>query len=168
MRLTEDEYHALLKQGNVREAGTPTVPASPLRMPQVETLAHRRPPIAPGSSQTIVSGSGAPSPYRSKLEARYADQLIWRVSSGEVKQWWYEGIKFRLGATCFFCPDFLVEDQHNNLSIHEVKGFIREDALIKLKVAATLYPCFQFIMVRFKNGQWFFKNFTNPHRHWAI
>src|SRR5262245_48003464 len=46
--------------------------------------------------------------YKSKTERRFAQLLdVWQYD-GKVKRWWYEGLKLRLGDTCFFTPDFLV------------------------------------------------------------
>jgi len=37
---------------------------------------------------------------------------------------------------------------------YEVKGFMRDDAAVKLKVAASLYPWIKFHLVTRKKGEW--------------
>jgi len=38
--------------------------------------------------------------------------------------------------------------------VHEVKGFMRDDAAVKLKMAAAAFPWWQFKLIRRINGQW--------------
>ena len=49
-------------------------------------------------------------------------------------------------------PDFLVIK--DVFEIHEVKGFWRDDARIKLKMAAQMFPWFKFFAVTKKKGLW--------------
>lgn len=42
--------------------------------------------------------------------------------------------------------------------VHEVKGHWEDDARVKIKVAAELYP-FKFIAVRKQKGAWLFEEF---------
>jgi hypothetical protein len=56
--------------------------------------------------------------------------------------------------------DFLVADPclqiykhaHCLVSAYEVKGFARDDAIVKLKVAARVYPWIRFYLVREREG----------------
>ena len=96
-------------------------------------------------------------PYRSKTEARYAQLLDLWQHEGQVKLWAYEPMKLRLGDTCFYTPDFLViwAMAPWPIQLHEVKGgFWREDARVKIKVAASLYPYFTFRAVSVVKGDW--------------
>lgn len=88
-------------------------------------------------------------------EARYAALLDQRKSAGEILWWAYEGISFRLAdLRCHYHPDFSVMLPDGTMEIHETKGgFAREDSLIKLKVAASLYP-FVFRKCTWKGGKW--------------
>ena len=92
--------------------------------------------------------------YASQLEARYAGYLQTRVYAGEVHQVWYEPMGLRLAAKTFYHPDFMVQLASGELEIHETKGFMRDDAAAKLKVAARMYPCFRFVLVRWARKQW--------------
>ena len=82
-----------------------------------------------------------------KTEAAYAALLEQRKQAGEILWYTFEGIKLRLADNTFYSPDFAVMGVGGELSMHEVKGFWRDDARVKIKVAAELYP-FQFIAVQ--------------------
>lgn len=97
-----------------------------------------------------------PSRYRkydSKLEEKFAELLDLRLHAGEIKYWWYAPMNLRLTKVTFYRPDFLVLTNDNELIIYETKGFMRDDANVKIKVAANLYP-FRFILVQKIKGQW--------------
>lgn len=81
-----------------------------------------------------------------KTEAAYAEELRLRELAGEVVWFKYEGVTLRLGPDCRYTPDFLVMLLGGELECHETKGFHREDAMVKLRVAAEAFP-FRFILV---------------------
>lgn len=99
--------------------------------------------------------------YRSKSERAYAQRLDALRHDGLVLRWDYEPLKLRLAATCYYSPDFLVIFAANpdNIELHEVKGFWRDDARVKIKVAAAQFPYFQFRAVRYTRGAWVYENF---------
>lgn len=83
-----------------------------------------------------------------KTEAAYAVHLEYRRLQGEVLWFRFEGMKFRLADSTFYTPDFAVMLADNSLECHEVKGApMRDDAAVKLKVAADMYPI-RFLLVR--------------------
>jgi hypothetical protein len=88
-----------------------------------------------------------------KLETRYARRLELMRLAGEITWWGFEGIKLRLATGAFYKPDFAVLANEGDLQFHETKGFFREAANVRLKVAADLYP-FAFYLVRWINGEW--------------
>jgi hypothetical protein len=82
-----------------------------------------------------------------KTEARY-DQHLWtRLYAGEILWHKFEAIKLRLADKTFYTCDFAVMTADSTLEMHEVKGFWQDDARVKIKVAASLYP-FRFIAVK--------------------
>jgi len=87
------------------------------------------------------------------LEKLYADQVLEeRKRRGEIVSYRYEALKLRLAANTFYTPDFVVTfDDH--IELHETKGFWEEDARIKIKVAAAMYPEFVFIGVEYKKRE---------------
>jgi hypothetical protein len=82
-----------------------------------------------------------------KTEAAYALQLGIRQRLGEIAEFSFEAVKLRLAATTFYTPDFLVILPNREIEMHEVKGFWQDDARVKIKVAARLFP-FRFIAIR--------------------
>ncbi len=99
-------------------------------------------------------GPAAGSPYRSKLEARYAQHVAALQVGKQIRRWWYEPVKLRLAAKTFYSPDFLIENLDGSLVFIEVKGWMRDDAAVKLKVAAAQVPWARFVLVRWEQGQW--------------
>jgi hypothetical protein len=87
-----------------------------------------------------------------KLEARYAAYLELRRRNNLIAGFWYETIKFRLADRTWYTPDFLVQRHDGSLEIHETKGFLRDDANVKLKVTADLYWLFPVFLVRETRG----------------
>lgn len=74
-----------------------------------------------------------------KTEARYDQHL--QAITGIVIAWHkFEGVKLRLADNTFYSPDFAVMLLNGSLEMHEVKGFWEDDARVKIKVAAALYP----------------------------
>lgn len=98
------------------------MPSSPLRL---------SPRIA-----TKVKSAGA----MNRLESRYAARLRVLQAAEEILFWQYESIKLRIAAKTFYTPDFLVVNADGVVELHEVKGFWRDDARVKIKVAAEMFP----------------------------
>jgi hypothetical protein len=95
-----------------------------------------------------------------KTEAAYAEHLTNEERAGRVIWWKFEAIKLRLADATFFTPDFMVLPSDGLLEVVEVKGFWRDDARVKIKVAASLFP-FRFIAVtRTKGGSWRRESFS--------
>lgn len=89
-----------------------------------------------------------------KTEEAYSAYLELRKHAGEVQWYKFEAVKLRLADNTFYSPDFAVMTADNVLEMHEVKGFWMDDARVKIKIAAELYP-FRFVAVKAqakKNG----------------
>jgi hypothetical protein len=82
-----------------------------------------------------------------KTEAAYDAALKLRQHAGEVTWYKFEGMKFRLADNTFYSPDFAVMLNDGTVEMHEVKGHWQDDARVKIKVAAALFP-FRFIAVQ--------------------
>jgi hypothetical protein len=89
-----------------------------------------------------------------KLERAYAEHL--EGERGHSVVWWaFEAIRLRLADRTTYTPDFLVQRISGALQCHETKGgFIRDDAIVKLKVAAAQFPMQFFMVKRAKSGWW--------------
>ena len=115
-----------------------------------------------------VGSNPAPSPkFRSKWEASYASKLELEKRAGIIKAWWYEPFSLWLPGKVRYKPDFLVQQQTKlyagpdeyaySLEIIEVKGWSknRRDGMTRLKIAASLFPCFVWRLVyRTDGGGW--------------
>lgn len=88
-----------------------------------------------------------------KTEAAYGDHLELRRRAGEIAWFKFEGLKLRLADSTFYSPDFFVMLTSGELEVHEVKGFWEDDARVKIKIAASLFP-FKFIAVRKTKAGW--------------
>lgn len=84
-----------------------------------------------------------------KTEIAYGTHLELLRQSGYVAWFKFEGIKLRLADNTFYSPDFAVMMSDGRMQMHEVKGFWQDDARVKIKVAADLYP-FEFIAIKAK------------------
>jgi hypothetical protein len=84
-----------------------------------------------------------------KLEAAYAAHLDQLKRTGEITEFYFEKITLVLAPRTRYTPDFLVELPDGAMEFHETKGgLFRDDAKVKLKVAAALFPAFPFKLVR--------------------
>ncbi|ODU22763.1 MAG: DUF1064 domain-containing protein [Sphingomonas sp. SCN 67-18] len=82
-----------------------------------------------------------------KTEAAYAADLRLAEIAGDIAWVRFEGLKLRLADNTFYTPDFAVMRADGQMECHEVKGFWTDDARVKIKVAAEMYP-FVFKAVR--------------------
>ena len=88
-----------------------------------------------------------------KTEAAYEQQLKLELMAGEILWYKFEGIKLRLADKTFYEPDFAVLRADGLMELRETKGFMMDDANVKLKVAASMYP-FRFVLVKKKGKSW--------------
>lgn len=82
-----------------------------------------------------------------KTEKAYDDYLELQKLAGEIVWHKFEAVKLRLADNTFYTCDFAVLGKDMVLELHEVKGFWQDDARVKIKVAAALYP-FRFVAVK--------------------
>jgi hypothetical protein len=74
--------------------------------------------------------------------------------AGEVLWYAYEPMKLKLAPNTFLTPDFGVMLASGEMQFRETKGFMEDDAAVKLKVAADIYWMYTFILVTKKAGVW--------------
>lgn len=87
------------------------------------------------------------------LERAYSAQLDLLVRAGRVAEWHFEALTLRIGADCTYRPDFLVILPDGSIEFHETKGWLRDDARVKLRAAASAFP-FVFKLVTRAKGEW--------------
>lgn len=95
-----------------------------------------------------------------KTEAAYGAHLELLKAAGEVLWYRFEGVKLRLADATFYSPDFAVMAKDGVMEMHEVKGFWTDDARVKIKVAASMYP-FRFLAIKAlpRKAGWAVENF---------
>jgi hypothetical protein len=91
-----------------------------------------------------------------KTEQRYAEYLSGLIRVGEILRFDFEPVKLRLAKSTFYTPDFRVVTVDHYIQYHEVKGFWRDDARVKIKCAAEKHDCYQFIAIQWvaKKKEW--------------
>lgn len=102
--------------------------------------------------EPVVPSAKEPDDGMNKTERAFWQHLnLAIVNCKEVRQVSREPVKFRLAGRTWYTPDFVVttlEPQGREFWFIEIKGFMRDDASVKLKVAAETYPCFRWLLVR--------------------
>lgn len=99
----------------------------------------------------IAAESTEPPPRKrqmNKTEAAYAETLEVRKLRGEITWYGYEAVTLKLADDCRYTPDFTVVTASGGIEFHEAKGFWRDDARVKIKVAAAQFPWARFCAVR--------------------
>ena len=91
-----------------------------------------------------------------QTESRYAEYLTLQQRVGTILAWHWEPIKLKLGTNwkTTYTPDFFVITPDLLGEFHEVKGFMMDDAAVKIKVAAKQYPWFTFRLARWMKKAW--------------
>jgi hypothetical protein len=97
---------------------------------------------------------GSPEPPRmNKTESAYSNLLEARKRAGEIAWYRFEGVTLKLAHDTRYTPDFAVMLSDGTMEMHETKGFMRDDANVKLNIAAEMFP-FRFFLIRKEKGEW--------------
>lgn len=117
------------------------------------------------TGQMVKPGAGVRSPVKcrartaprrgrmNKTEAAYSVYLEGLRTAGEIIRWDFEAERLRLADGAYYCPDFRIILPDGTIEFVEVKGFMREAAHLRIKVAAELHP-YTFRLVRRMRGGW--------------
>lgn len=81
-----------------------------------------------------------------RIEKGFALQREHDKRVGLIREWWYEKITLKLADDTRYTPDFVIVHLDGMLECVETKGFMRDDAHVKVKVAAAQFP-FRFTLV---------------------
>lgn len=139
-----------LQRKQDRSHGGSRVP-QPLPSPSPSTDAAERRVVLPRHNVAAVAIVGEDG--MNKTERAYAEHLEIRRRAGQIVHWEREPEKLRLAKKTFYTPDFRVVTVAQEIEMHEVKGFWRDDARVKIKVAARLHP-YRFVAVHRRGGTW--------------
>lgn len=117
----------------------------------------------PARYQAQVTGQAKPAPIvkpmlrqsaapkLNKTEAAWGDYLRAYFPGSIVHA---QEITLRIANGCRYTPDFSVIHKDAPPTFFEVKGHMRDDAAVKIKVAAAQFPAWAFWLVWRKAGQW--------------
>ena len=85
---------------------------------------------------------------KNKTEEAYELEVLKpAMQDGSISWYRFEGVKLRLADNTFYTADYCVMRSDGTMEMHEVKGFWQDDARVKIKVAADMYPL-KFIAVK--------------------
>ncbi|WP_254427802.1 hypothetical protein [Stenotrophomonas bentonitica] len=154
---------------SLRYATTQEMPEGMRRLVETSTAVAPQPSAArayrpPAAAQPLASGNAAGKVSRgrprhvpgemNKTEEAYAAHLTLQLAAGAIAWFRFESVKLKLAEKTHLTIDFFVMTAAGDLEAHEVKGFWEEDARVKVKVAAAMYP-FRFLAVqRAPGGGW--------------
>ena len=98
-------------------------------------------------------------------ERAYAEQVLEpQKIAGEITAYWFERFTLKLADDCRYTPDFLIQFPEGTLEFREVKGHWEDDALVKIKVAAEMWPIFTFVAIhripKKDGGGWKIRDFS--------
>ena len=89
-----------------------------------------------------------------KTEAKMDELLRGMLAAGEIVWYAFEAVTFKLADDCRFTVDFVVVHADGSIECRETKGFMRDDALVKLKVAAEKFSWMRFTLWKLVKGEW--------------
>lgn len=131
--------------------------AQHVRRRTVDTSA---PPFLPPGNAAGGFARGVLKPRKmNKTEAAYGQHLEALKLAGDVRWCGFEVLKLRLADDTQYITDWAVLARDWVFEIHEVKGFMRDDALVKIKVAAAQFP-FRFFVIRKDKTGWAREEFS--------
>lgn len=87
-------------------------------------------------------------------EKSLARELQLEKLQGNIRGFHFEEIGLKIAPKTWYFPDFIVFMNDGSTHAVEVKGFLRDDAAAKFKVAVGLFPHITFHMVRKYNHTW--------------
>ena len=65
-----------------------------------------------------------------------------------------QNITLKLGDDCRFTPDFSYINENGRMTFVDIKGFQREDALVKIKAASRMFRWARFVIVTKEKTGW--------------
>lgn len=141
MRLTPEQYAKLPdRMKPVNEQGRP-VQRPPSYIANEERVGTM--PTAPVFSRLAVSPSKDVADLN-RTEAAWLAKMLADTDNAWVG---VQNITLKLAADCRYTPDFFAIKRDGTLWAYEVKGFWRDDARVKVKVAARSFPWVRFVAV---------------------
>jgi hypothetical protein len=100
-----------------------------------------------------------------KTEQAYADMLQARKLAGEIIEWQFEAVTFKLAADVRYSPDFCIVLSDHTIEFIDTKGGGPQDpkSRVKIRCAAEKFPWFAFAIeqkqAKSKGGAWIREDF---------
>jgi hypothetical protein len=123
-------------------------------VPHPRTVQLQHVPTPPPPAKKAPSRIRQNSAGLNKTEQAFYDYLKTREDPGVPRTVLPpQSVTLRIANGCRYTPDFVVAYHHStdipsvDLVAYEVKGFMRDDAAVKIKVAATAFPWITFHLV---------------------
>lgn len=116
----------------------------------LEHLWPSRMDVISEQSMPAVLAPEEKEPAMNRLESAFWGCL----QRAPYKRVYHEPFKLRLAGRTFYRVDFAAVDANGVWSLFETKGYMRDDASVKIKVAASLYPGFVFWLVHRPKKIW--------------
>lgn len=102
------------------------------------------------SSSTLTWKPSKDEQELNKTEAEY----LFNLRSMRYPFIGIKSITLKIGDDCRYTPDFVTYSIDRGICLHEVKGFMRDDALVKMKVVARMFPFWRLLLARKVKGAW--------------
>lgn len=139
LRLTEEQYAAIVRRADESRRGMPVAQHKP-----VPTKPKRS---KYGAVKTVVDGIV----FDSKAEAEYYQQLCLRRVAGDVL-WFIRQVPFDLPGGIKYRADFLEVHRDGSVHIIDVKGHVTAQFRDKKKQVEALYPVEIEVIKKTKRG----------------
>ena len=124
----------------------------------IERLKQRKPAAKQNGTQRMQALGRMKTGQMNKTEERFAQMLELERHAGKVQWWKFEGIKLMLAKNTSLTVDFAILPETDILTLIDVKGskaMVTDDARVKMKLAAELYPfVFKLAYPRAKGEGW--------------
>jgi hypothetical protein len=118
-----------------------------------------------GTTRKLQLGLKQTKPTRgvmNKLEQAWMNELLARQRAGELLVIRFEEVTLKLAHDVRYTPDFWTVTSQGLVRCYETKGWMRDDARVKLRVAAAQFPEFEFVLVQRKNRAWLLEPVESP------
>ena len=83
-----------------------------------------------------------------KTEKEFANYLQKQLDAHKIFSFAFEPVTLKLAKDLRYTPDFFCHELDGTITFYEVKGFWRDDALAKIKMASAKFPLFRFVSVK--------------------
>lgn len=114
-----------------------------------EVYGHQTKPKKPSGKATRVKTQPSKDEAGlNKLEQAWLEVLRRRMNDGAVRHIGIQDHGLKIGDHCRYHPDFMTIDTEGQITFWETKGFMRDDAQVKIKVAARTFPFYRFVLVK--------------------